>query len=126
MEAGGIGTPPAAGTPGAPGTLAGGTTTPPAPDAGGTGPPTTGDRGLRIDAAEGGIPWDRSGGLVATPWRMLRHGIPPGVTDGSATARVLNSGAVQKKPIVAMTVPAATRVVVRDICFPISVFRSEP
>lgn len=80
----GAGTPPAAGTPGAPGTLAGGIGTPPAAEAGGIGPPATGDRGVRMEAADGGMPCDRSGGLVATPWRMLRHGIPPGVTDGSA------------------------------------------
>ena len=44
------------------------------------------------------------------------HGTPG--LPKSATARGLNSGAVQKNPAVAMAVTAATRELVRDIVSP--------
>jgi hypothetical protein len=44
------------------------------------------------------------------------HGTPG--LPKSATARGLNSGAVQKNPAVAMAVTAATRELVRDIISP--------
>lgn len=50
---------------------------------------------------------------------MLMHGTPPML--GSAAAKWPVNGAVQKNPAVAIAVAAATRVVVRDMCFPISV-----
>ena len=122
-DAGGIAAPALAGVPGAPGTLAGGIGTLPATEAGGVGPPAVGDFGARIDDAAPGTPLERSGGLVTTFCMMLMHGTPPML--GSATAKWPASGAVQKNPAVAIAVAAATRVVVRDMCFPISVVISD-
>ncbi|WP_167101560.1 hypothetical protein [Mycobacterium sp. DL592] len=101
--------------PGVPGTLAGGTLMVPGTVAGGIGPPATGGLLVKIDDAEPGMPWLRSGGFEATCWMMLTHGTPGTM---SAIARGLNKGAVQKHPTVAIAVTAAMRVVVRDMVPP--------
>jgi hypothetical protein len=113
--AGGITTPPAPNVPGAPGTVAGGTGTLPTALAGGIGTPTEGEPGLKIEAMEPGSPPDRSGGLVIAFCKMLMHGTPPGLTVLSAAASEVIRGTDQNRPTAAIAVPAATRVVVRDI-----------
>ena len=115
-DAGGTVTPPVPGMPGEPGALAGGTRMLPGTVAGGIGPPAVGGLFVKIEFAVPGMPWDRSGGEVRPWWRMPMHGTPGVPT--LATARGLNSGAVQKNPAVAMAVTAATREVVRDIISP--------
>jgi hypothetical protein len=97
--------------------VAGGTGTLPTALAGGIGTPTEGEPGLKIEATEPGSPPDRSGGLVIAFCKMLIHGTPPGLIVVSAAAKAVIRGTVQNRPAVAIAVPAATRVVVRDICW---------